>query len=156
MHSNYWFLAQGSISCALSNNACLCGVSCVVASCSLGGAQHCLNTAAEYINERSQFGRPLSDNQVLYRTNGQRTKCVFYSCNSARYAVLSIRFCKVRTWVNTYFGWIPQSFLGVWVPPPPRSSQFGALGEESTALLKHYRDHQAHRIPNAVLFIMMM
>ena len=36
-----------------------------IASCSLGGAAFCLETAKEYIKVRKQFGKPLSDNQYL-------------------------------------------------------------------------------------------
>lgn len=36
-----------------------------IASCSLGGAQHCLNLAKNYLKERKQFGKPLSNFQAL-------------------------------------------------------------------------------------------
>ncbi len=36
-----------------------------IASCSLGGAAYCLETAKEYIKTRKQFGKPLADNQHL-------------------------------------------------------------------------------------------
>ena len=33
-----------------------------IASCSLGGAAYCLETAKDYIKTRKQFGKPLADN----------------------------------------------------------------------------------------------
>lgn len=36
-----------------------------IASCSIGGAAFCLETAKNYIKERKQFGKPLSANQHL-------------------------------------------------------------------------------------------
>jgi len=36
-----------------------------IASCSLGGAAQCLETATDYIQSRKQFGKPLSENQHI-------------------------------------------------------------------------------------------
>eukprot|EP01083_Nonionella_stella_P047861 128114_1 len=39
-----------------------------IASCSLGGAQQCLDLATTYLHDRKQFGRPLAHNQALQFT----------------------------------------------------------------------------------------
>jgi isobutyryl-CoA dehydrogenase len=61
-----------------------------IASCSLGGAAFCLETAKEYIKQRKQFGKPLSEFQHLQFKIAEMATDLQVSRNITRFAANSL------------------------------------------------------------------
>lgn len=61
-----------------------------IASCSLGGAAYCFDAAKEYIKQRKQFGKPLSDFQYLQFKLADMATTLQVSRNITRFAATSI------------------------------------------------------------------
>lgn len=61
-----------------------------IASCSLGGAAYCFEAAKEYIKQRKQFGKALSEFQYLQFKLAEMATTLQVSRNITRYAAISI------------------------------------------------------------------
>ena len=61
-----------------------------IASCSLGGAAYCFEAAKEYIKQRKQFGKPLSDFQYLQFKIAEMATNLQVSRNITRFAATCI------------------------------------------------------------------